>query len=494
METELKFALAPEARARIEQHARGARDMAAFTDHTTYYDTEGQALRKSGFSLRVRHRLENDSYIQTVKAAGNGNFRRQEWEWPINSSSPDLDRLGEVEPLPLSSTTGPLQPIFRTEVKRTQLTLAPADGSRLELALDGGAVIARNKSEPLSEMEIELKDGSEETLLGVALDLLRKEPLALLNESKAERGYHLMDGSRPGAHKAEAILLDDNSALGDAFRQLADALMQQLLVNQPAVLRGDAREGIHQMRIGLRRLRSLLALFEQYLEPHSAVHFDHALRRLGQVLGEARDWDVFLTETLPCVDDHATGVDWIGPLRALARERQHAAHQAAKKAVLEPAFTRFVLAFQAWSHDRETAVAHDRATLPLEQAAPDMLDRLARKVDRRRAKSDPHDPASLHRLRKSLKKLRYGIEYLQGLYGEKSKRYLKRCNALQKQLGRLNDLENLTRLSDQLANDNRLDLVPALGMLGNRSAALAAPDLKDLDGVAAKFDERPPFW
>ena len=53
------------------------------------------------------------------------------------------------------------------------------------------------------------------------------------------------------------------------------------------------------MRVAIRRLRSLLVLFERFLEPHVSERFEEELRRLGQVLGVARDWDVFLTDTLP---------------------------------------------------------------------------------------------------------------------------------------------------------------------------------------------------
>ena len=76
------------------------------------------------------------------------------------------------------------------------------------------------------------------------------------------------------------------------FARLSGALLDDLLANQPAVLRGDEGEGIHQMRIGIRRLRSLLVLFERFLEPHAATRFSDELRRLGRVLGAARDWDV----------------------------------------------------------------------------------------------------------------------------------------------------------------------------------------------------------
>jgi CHAD domain-containing protein len=248
------------------------------------------------------------------------------------------------------------------------------------------------------------------------------------------------------------------------------------------------------MRVAIRRLRSLLVLFERFVEPHVSERFEQELRRLGQVLGVARDWDVFLAETLPRAIKDRADLDWIEPLRARALERRHAAHQAAKKAVLEPAFARFVLAFRAWSGSGEGALPHRLLDRPLSQIAPDMLSRLARKVERRLADSDPDDPESLHSLRKSAKKLRYGIEYFEGLYGKKAKAYSKRCNAVQKRLGALNDLATLTRLAMELTQDGRLDLAPALGVLANRGEELAAKELKGLGKTLRRFERADPFW
>jgi triphosphatase len=160
METEIKFALSPDARARIEQHARPLALVGetSHIDHTTYFDTAGQTLRKAGFSLRVRHRLESGGYVQTVKSVGNGTLHRREWEWPVAAPRPDLARLAEVEALPTLGADG-LQPVFRTEVNRSRFVLAPAAGTKLELALDEGAVVADNKSEPRARSRIPTVSG-----------------------------------------------------------------------------------------------------------------------------------------------------------------------------------------------------------------------------------------------------------------------------------------------------------------------------------------------
>jgi inorganic triphosphatase YgiF len=379
-------------------------------------------------------------------------------------------------------------------VRRTRLDLVPAPGVKVELALDDGAIVAGNAREPLSELELELKSGREDVLFRLGLDFLQVAQLALLNESKAERGYHLLESSHPAARKPEPIELAADMGTHEAFRRLADGVLDHLLANQPAALRGEEQEGIHQMRVGIRRLRSLLVMFERFLEPHARERFDEELKRLGQVLGLARDWDVFVDETLPRTIRDRRDLEAIAPLRAVALERQHAGHQAAKKAIFEPAFTRFVLAFRAWTCSADAVLPQRLIDRPIGKLAPEMLDRLAAKVEKRLEESDAGDPSSLHQLRKSAKKLRYAIEYLNDLYGHDAKRYYKRCSALQKRLGELNDLATGTRFACELSRAGRLDLAHELGWLANRSAALSAQEQKGIDKVLTKFERAEAFW
>jgi CHAD domain-containing protein len=208
----------------------------------------------------------------------------------------------------------------------------------------------------------------------------------------------------------------------------------------------------------------------------------------------ARDWDVFLSESLKEAAPENGDIEWARPLRALGRQRQHAAHQAAQKAILEPGFTRFVLAFRAWSVGGEGALRSGLLDQPIKTVAARLLSRLASKVENRLADADCDDLESLHGLRKRAKKLRYGIEYLQAQYGRGSQRYYKRCSALQKRLGRINDLASSTRLADELAHDGHLDLAPSLGILASRNEVLIARQMKKVRRTLRKFEREDRFW
>ncbi len=495
METELKFALSPDAHRAVEKLVGNEGDKSRHADISTYFDTPDLRLHKAGFSLRLRRRSDCNAYVQTVKSAGSSQLNRNEWEWPVDREAPELGVLGEVPGLPpvLDGHGEDLCEIFRTEVEREQQTVHPMPGAVVELAFDYGTIVAGERRERLSELELELKGGTEDVLLRLGLELTRAAPLSLLIESKAERGYRLHDGERPVAHKGVALSLAGDARMSDVFCRMVDLVLADLLANQPAALRGDEVEGVHQMRVAVRRMRSLLVLFQPMLERQATERFEDELRRLGDVLGAARDWDVFLGETLPAASGDGVPVDAIEALQGAATDRRHATHQDAKKAIAEPDFARFVLALRAWSQPNAGAVEERHANRRLAKAAPNLLNRLHSKLGKRLDKADPDDVPGLHAVRKSAKKLRYGIEYLEGVYGSDAKEYLKRCNQLQKRLGALNDLETATARARELT-EGRIDLVPALGLLAGWGEGKREPVLKKALKAEAAFVRTAVFW
>src|SRR5581483_11649851 len=138
METELKFALSPEAHRAVEKAVGGEGETTRHNAVSTYFDTPDLRLHKAGFSLRVRRRSDRDAYVQTVKAAGDSLLYRNEWEWPVETEMPRVAVLDEVPGLrPVLDGHGDsLREIFRTEVEREQHTLHPMPGAAVELAFD----------------------------------------------------------------------------------------------------------------------------------------------------------------------------------------------------------------------------------------------------------------------------------------------------------------------------------------------------------------------
>jgi triphosphatase len=504
MEVELKLRLPAAGRAELEQHPVFQSPLATAPEKrhevTTYFDTPELALAGKGISLRVRRR--GDRRVQTVKLQGGASavaVQRGEWERPIKQDKPDLGLLAET---PISAIVGDLtrdrlEPVFTTDIRRTVRKVRLDENTTVEAALDVGTITADSASEAVSELELELRDGTLAPLYFLALDLHARVPLTIDPESKAERGYRLRTGQPPAARKAPDVDLDRDGSASEAFREIIAARLGHLLANQPAAVAGDP-EGVHQMRVAIRRLRTGFVLFERHLEPHVTERFEAELKRLGQALGEARDWDVFCLDTLPQAMADTREVGWEHLLREAGETERQAAHSRVEEELGRPAFTGLVLSMAAWIEEggpRPTVLGDKGMRQRVAKLAPALLDRVAAKVVQRGKRLERRSDEELHALRKSLKKLRYSVDDLAGLYRRKPvKAYLRGCKELQKLLGGMNDAAVASKLANELSAGDRAGLAPAVGALARRSERRRDKARNDLSTAWVMFRKAPPFW
>lgn len=477
LEVEIKFRLPSDDSAALEMHP-ALQGTECETQHhvTTYFDTPDRVLAKQGISLRVRR--HGRRHIQTLKlpSAERGAFAREEWEWPVTSNRPELDVLSETPLAPRLPELRSLQAAFVTDVWRSVRKLQQ-DGAMIELSLDHGRIRAGTATEPVHELELELKEGPPAPLYRLAAALHATGPLSLGTESKADRGWRLCTGHARGAVKEGVIALPDRVAAGEAFNRITGAALAHLLANEPAAEAGDM-EGVHQMRVAIRRLRAALVLFRPLLERHAEARFTAELRRLGRVFGEARDWDVFCTETLAQAEQGGVATPWLDLLRDPAERERAAAHAGVAAELRGPALTALVIGLAEWAGDA-AALAGDMSgcvmQAKLADCATDLTGRLAQKVRRPGRHIARRSDEELHTLRKTLKKLRYSIEFLAPLGRHKRvKAYLHGCKALQKQLGAMNDARVAVALAERLGGDRRAELAPALAALAGWAAARQA--------------------
>ena len=261
-ETELKLVLSAAGERRLEELAAFRPPQASEPKSerivTTYFDTRNRDLARRGLSLRVRR--AGEKRIQAVKAEGNAGAAkaRGEWEWPIEKEEPDL---GLAASTPVAEALPPeidkqLEPVVVTDVIRTK-RVVQLEGNTIEAALDTGAIEAGDASEPVHELELELREGTPAALYRLALALHAASPIAVEVESKAARGYRLRERSAPQADKPAPPALDPKIRAADGLRDIVANGLSHLLMNRAAALAGDA-EGIHQTRVAIRRLRSAL--------------------------------------------------------------------------------------------------------------------------------------------------------------------------------------------------------------------------------------------
>ena len=162
---------------------------------STYYDTDDQALAEQKISFRVRR--AGADWIQTVKAKGqadDGIVSREEIEHHLPTDRPDFTKLAGTDfagHFTDEAFCHRLRPCFTTDFVRTAWWLR-GDQGEVELALDRGSILAGDRSEPLLELELELKSGSRQEIVQLAEELAGHLDLEKSTVTKAQRGYNLL--------------------------------------------------------------------------------------------------------------------------------------------------------------------------------------------------------------------------------------------------------------------------------------------------------------
>jgi triphosphatase len=502
-ETELKLALSPSI-------AETVFSLPVFTQRrsgesksqhlvTTYYETPGKDLARRGVTLRIRG--ANDKRIQTVKSIGDCGVAnsRGEWEWPIESATPDLRLLKDA---PISNlfadvSEDQLEPVVVTDVVRITQCLE-VDGDIVEAALDLGSIIAGKTRQEIHELELEFREGTPMSLYQLALELNSAIPFDIEVESKAARGFRLKEGSPPQASKPSPVRLNSGDSAIQALRAIVEETLSHLLANLPAALAGDL-EGVHQVRIAVRRIRSALRLFSPHLEQHATRLFEGELRHAGRTIGEARDWDVFCDEILSWVSETPKARKFAEMMRPLAEARRAAAHERCVQRLQDPSFRALVLGLAAWIEEGRTnsdQVGDKALKRDISDVGEKLLDGLDGKATKRgRAVRPDAEAADLHPLRKSLKTLRYSVEFLESIYSpKKTKRFLRRLKKLQDALGEINDSAMATRLAEGLAADKHLELAPSVAAISLSQGRAARGAMKALAKSWQAYRDEPRFW
>jgi triphosphatase len=473
---------------------------------SVYFDTKGLKLKRHGLTLRVRQ--VGDRYIQTVKSEDAGLFDRGEWEAEIENSHPDLGRAAgsALERLGIKKLRKKLRPVFETRVQRTTYPLAH---SAIALTIDRGEIGAGRKSLLLHEAELELKRGDRARLFGLARKFARATSAELAVKSKSQRGYELLAGDGAAAVKGHDIELTADMPAKAAFHSIASACLRQIVANKPAILAGDP-EGIHQMRIGLRRLRAALSLFPDILVDAKIGPIKTELKWLTSELGSAREFDVFLSKVVaPLKKHHARLAGMRGLSRDLA-DRREAAIARAAEAVTSQRFRDLALDVAAWLETGGWRQPRDRQTrehgeAPIATVAAAQLARRWKKLRKRGRQLARLDAEARHRLRIQAKKLRYATEFYQTVFtGKKTEKrrdaFLAALKDMQDRFGELNDIVVHEKLATGIAT-TMVDRRPrpvrrafAAGLLTGHEEARFKPVQNAAEQAFRAFEKLKPYW
>ena len=469
---------------------------------STYFDTETLGLMRHGVSLRVRQ-LGEECVLGVKKNAHahGGYFEREEDEAPLPSSKVDLNVLDRKVSSKLRRIVGKkgLAPRFGSDIRRTLKTFR-FHGADIEVALDEGFLFAGNRQEPIDEIELELKAGEPAVLFEFGLALVDALPLTPSVLSKAERAAELLSGDPPEPVGSTSPALAPDMRAEEAISVLFRTCFSQFLGNLPVLERGDSIEAVHQMRVAMRRLRPAFGLVYRL---SSSAEFD-ALRaeskRIGTLLGQARDWDVFVQTIrdgrLPGFTD-APGFD---KFVEVAKSRAEASHEAVMQLANDRTVARFALRLErfvalcGWRGE----VRGDRPdwlSKPVVDFAIKSLDRLHRRLLRRGKGFGGQSSGERHALRIAAKHLRYAVEFFASLFHPHSaERYIQKAQALLDLLGQRNDETIALGLIKKLDFATDAQLSHAVGFAAGWCAHSGGGDELTLRKAWRALRDAEPFW
>jgi inorganic triphosphatase YgiF len=456
VETELKFRLSRRGLTTLAS-SRLARFRAGRTQRqrlvSTYFDTAKHKLRRRGLTLRIRQ--AQNRKIQTVKAEGLGQVGRGEWEAELRGLTPDPRKASDspLRELGANKLRRKLKPVFKTVLRRTVVPLQAGE-TEIELAIDRGKIASGRRGARLAEVELELKRGRLSELFHLARTIEHRADAELYLPSKAERGYNLTRGETSLVRRADSIALPEGMKAIDAFKTIVRSTMRHFADNADAVRARDA-EGVHQMRVGLRRTRAAISLFAKMLPKARTQGIKSELKWLTSELAPARELDVFMRKKVePETSDSIAHRGARAIKKDFAARRREAFVRAA--AALESSrYRRLLIDILEWLETGSSTHANE-AELPIDDFAGDVLRRRLKKICRNGRHLDMLSIRARHKLRIRAKKVRYGLVFFESLFSGKGERkqllqLSKRLKELQDALGSLNDFTAHREMTEQAA-------------------------------------------
>jgi CHAD domain-containing protein len=298
--------------------------------------------------------------------------------------------------------------------------------------------------------------------------------------------------------KAAPLALAPKVSLSDAVAAGIAGCLDHFEVNGRALLTTGDPEAVHQLRVALRRLRALLGLLKRRIHCPEFVAAATRAKSVANLLGAARDWDVFhaALEGRPrkILQDEPS----FGALLAAVETRRLRALEAARSEIGASGAQAFLLdlrkfvAQRRWVEGAEGIEEKGSARAFAVKA----LDRLHRRALKRCEGIEKLCPERRHQARIALKKARYGAEFFESLFNEKAARaYLRALADIQDALGEDNDRATAARLLEEIASsDAGRAAAPAARMLADWNAKAQSRSA----AASGKYEKRlrrlEPFW
>jgi inorganic triphosphatase YgiF len=518
-EIELKLEAEPDVLARVRRSRVVAElasdDPSTQKIETTYFDSTDQRLAKKRIALRIRK--HGRQFEQTAKAETKANGAapmRIEWSAPTDGLSPRPELIGDSDIRKRVSklmAKGELAPYCKTRVRRTLRKLKTKQGDEIELAFDAGELVVADGAEtpakaPISELELELKSGNPKSLVVLARRLAEEFPVRLAIKSKAERGLEMAAQARYRPRKAGDVELGAETSVSEGFAAVISHCLHHALANEDAILHAQDPEGVHQMRVAMRRLRSAVSAFGKPLRTKEIARLRAEAKWLAAVLGKARNYDVFLAETLAPLRATRPDDEKLALLERLIRsEREEAWRETS--ATLNTARYRLLMidlgcavACEAWRTDETDPEAAAILASTLASHARRILTKRLAKASDLGKRIEELETSERHQLRIQLKKLRYAGEFFESLFPAKAATaYLKKVAELQQVFGYLNDAVTADEIISEVLSrhheqEDQLALAWAAGIVTGWHSVRVSEAWAHAQERWKALEKSEPFW
>lgn len=474
----LRFGLAPGGLSALRRHDRlGAKRGRVLKSTLTLLDTTDRRFAASGW-LCLAISDEDGQRIVTLPAAG----------LPI-APAPALEEIGDLETLAEGTQSGQLHSI------RQGAHTVVLQAYKVQLKA------SHKRSTTYEALTLQASANAAVALDAMAADLVRDLPLRWTGAAPLVQAAAALDLIEPQPLRAASLDFEppEDATAAAVFAAIGRHCLAQFDANLLPVLRDRDTEGVHQMRVALRRLRSAIGLFSPMLDEGALDPLLDDLRWLGAPLGRKRDLDVFLSETLAPLRRLSDPPKRLQHLVTILEDRRVSAQDALESALNAPRLTalrlglnRFLAAVEA----NDAAVLADAAlaAAPAADFATDLLRRRRRKVKALGSRHAELDVPELHDLRIRAKKLRYAAEFFRPLFRHRkgARRFVDALAHLQDCLGMLNDADVGLRLVRDLLPVPDQD--PAAAAIAAWFAGRQQLQLAQLGEAWDSFAALRPFW
>ena len=491
----------PELKRALEELGAAATETSPIV--STYYDSPDFRLFQKGLCLCVQHRGSN--WVQMLRATGPASgwgILRDHRQDAIATDQPD-DTAPETGLLLRMNVDTELRPLFTIRLAPTIFTVSMESGAEIAAMVGEGEISAADGEvvEPLIAVELLLKRGEPAVLYNLALRLIDAVPLRLEADGEVERGYRLC-GAKGARTATKAFPCDQPMTVEALLQKAADECLGELLGNERAALAGEPA-AFHQMRVALRRLRSVLSTVKSMLPAEHYRSLQADLKWVAGSLGPAREWDVMMADLITPIQSILPGDGDLKRLVAATKRQRRAAYETAKSAIESPRYTQTLLRVARWFASRgwrDQPASENAARLfaPVAAVAPALIERRWRQVRRRSKGFAKLTQEERHEFRIALKKLRYMIEVGGEAFDAREvKNLIKRLKPLQEELGHINDIRIAQRLVKRVAHsagDGAGDLSQDAGLVLGWHIRGMAEDEAKLQRNVRRLRKAKPFW